>query len=148
MQRTDEDEARVVLETKDVLDMSLLHRAAMFDHPEVVQYLIDQVHDYEYDGSKMARNLKFQKAEIEATDQEKRTPLLLAVACSGFRAFRTLLLNGANISAVDRNKRNILHYLVGRSYLSAFSHEEFLTLCEVSGMGQTLGVMIHDSSPV
>lgn len=43
VERTDEDEARLVLETKDVLDMSLLHRAAMFDHPDVVQYLLDKV---------------------------------------------------------------------------------------------------------
>ena len=32
-----------IFQSRDVLEMTPLHRAAMFDHPEVVRYLIDQV---------------------------------------------------------------------------------------------------------
>lgn len=32
-----------ILHARDILQMTPLHRAAMFDHPEVVRYLIEQV---------------------------------------------------------------------------------------------------------
>lgn len=39
-----ESEGRVILLARDNAEMTPLHRAAMFDHVEVVKYLIEQVY--------------------------------------------------------------------------------------------------------
>uniref|UniRef100_A0A914UXB1 Ion transport domain-containing protein n=1 Tax=Plectus sambesii TaxID=2011161 RepID=A0A914UXB1_9BILA len=83
-----------VLQSRDVLEMTPLHRAAMFDHPEVVRYLIEQ-------GS-----------DINALDSEQRSPLLLAAVRCGVSSIRVLLSHNASLSVRDDEKHNLLHFMV------------------------------------
>lgn len=78
----------------DVQNMTPLHCAAMFDHPEIVEYLIAE------------------GADINPMDKEKRSPLLLAALRGGWRTVHTLIRLGANINIKDVNRRNVLHLVV------------------------------------
>lgn len=78
----------------DVQNMTPLHCAAMFDHPEIVEYLI------------------LEGADINPMDKEKRSPLLLAALRGGWRTVHTLIRLGANINIKDVNRRNVLHLVV------------------------------------
>lgn len=78
----------------DVQKMTPLHCAAMFDHPEIVEYLIQE------------------GADINPLDKERRSPLLLAASRGGWRTVHTLIRLGANINLKDDNHRNVLHLVV------------------------------------
>ncbi|KAK9882268.1 hypothetical protein WA026_020374 [Henosepilachna vigintioctopunctata] len=78
----------------DVQKMTPLHCAAMFDHADIVDYLIDQ------------------GADINCMDKEKRTPLLLAAVRGGWRTVHNLIKKGADINVKDVNRRNVLHLVV------------------------------------
>ncbi|KAL3284380.1 hypothetical protein HHI36_018544 [Cryptolaemus montrouzieri] len=82
------------LSSCDIQKMTPLHCAAMFDHPEIVGYLIDE------------------GADINCMDKEKRTPLLLAAVRGGWRTVHTLIKKGADINVKDVNRRNVLHLVV------------------------------------
>nr|BAX76612.1 transient receptor potential cation channel subfamily A member 1 [Patiria pectinifera] len=71
-----------------------LHRAAMFDHSEIVEYLLQQ-------GS-----------YIDAQDKNQRTPLLLATQRSSWRSVLLLLEKGADVTVTDSEGRNVLHLIV------------------------------------
>ncbi|KAB0796783.1 hypothetical protein PPYR_10844 [Photinus pyralis] len=82
------------LQSCDVQKMTPLHCAAMFDHPDIVEYLISE------------------GAEINALDKEKRSPLLLGASRGGWKTVHTLIRLGADINVKDINRRNILHLVV------------------------------------
>ncbi|XP_060809510.1 transient receptor potential cation channel subfamily A member 1 [Amyelois transitella] len=78
----------------DVQKMTPIHCAAMFDHPDIVNYLISE-------GS-----------DINPLDKERRSPLLLAASRAGWRTVHTLIRLGADIQLKDINSRNVLHLVV------------------------------------
>ncbi|XP_063219628.1 transient receptor potential cation channel subfamily A member 1 isoform X1 [Bacillus rossius redtenbacheri] len=82
------------LSSCDVQKMTPLHCAAMFDHPEIVEYLV-------HEG-----------ADINALDKEKRPPLLLAASRAGWRTVHALVRLGASIQVKDTNQRNVLHLII------------------------------------
>ncbi|KAJ8922148.1 hypothetical protein NQ315_004083, partial [Exocentrus adspersus] len=82
------------LQSFDVQKMTPLHCAAMFDHPEIVEYLIAE------------------GADIDVVDKEKRSPLLLAASRGGWRTVHALIRLGADINIKDVNRRNVLHLVV------------------------------------
>ncbi|XP_045463564.1 transient receptor potential cation channel subfamily A member 1 isoform X3 [Harmonia axyridis] len=88
------EEKMACLKSCDVQKMTPLHCAAMFDHPEIVGFLIDE------------------GADINCMDKEKRTPLLLAAVRGGWRTVHTLIKKGADINVKDVNRRNVLHLVV------------------------------------
>ncbi|XP_041484438.1 transient receptor potential cation channel subfamily A member 1-like isoform X2 [Lytechinus variegatus] len=103
-----QDENRKSLRLKDVQNQTPLHKAAMFDHAEVVTYLINEGSDY------------------NAKDRQCRTPLLLATARGAWRAVRTLLQRGADFTQTDCDKRNVLHLaLLHGGNLDFFGREFF-----------------------
>lgn len=57
----------------DVQRMTPLHCAAMFDHPDIVTYLV------------------LQGSDINPLDKERRSPLLLAAARSAWRTVDSLV---------------------------------------------------------
>ncbi|XP_071965136.1 transient receptor potential cation channel subfamily A member 1-like isoform X2 [Antedon mediterranea] len=80
-----------LLEIKDNQNQTPLHKAAMFDHEELVKLLINE------------------GASVDPVDTHNRTPLLLATARGGWRTVRLLLSRGADYNCVDGQDRNILH---------------------------------------
>jgi len=87
-------EKRVSLCCTDVQKMTPLHCAAMFDHPDIVEYLI------------------VEGADINALDKERRSPLLLSASRAGWRTVHALIRLGANIYLKDANYRNVLHLVI------------------------------------
>ncbi|XP_068082099.1 transient receptor potential cation channel subfamily A member 1 [Anabrus simplex] len=87
-------EKQQCLASCDVQRMTPLHCAAMFDHPEIVEYLVSE------------------GADINPLDKERRSPLLLAASRGGWRTVHTLIRLGANINLKDVNHRNALHLVV------------------------------------
>ncbi|CAG0881691.1 unnamed protein product [Darwinula stevensoni] len=87
-------EKEACLAARDAQEMTPLHCAAMFDHRDIVQYLVSL------------------GAWKEATDREKRTPLLLAAQRSCWRTVRLLLRLNVNIIVKDAHSRNILHLII------------------------------------
>nr|ADD82928.1 transient receptor potential cation channel subfamily A member 1 [Python regius] len=89
---------------------TLLHRAALFDHCEMAEYLISM------------------GAHIDSVDTEGRTPLLLATSCGSWKLVNLLLSKGANLELKDHLGRNFLHLTVlhpgGLQHLS----EQFLKM--------------------
>ncbi|KAJ1525322.1 hypothetical protein ONE63_010144 [Megalurothrips usitatus] len=78
----------------DAQKMTPLHCAAMFDHPDIVEYLA------------------VEGADVNAKDKESRSPLLLAASRGGWRTVIALIRLGANIRVKDSNSRNVLHLVV------------------------------------
>lgn len=74
--------------------MTPLHCAAMFDNPDIVQFLIKE------------------GADVNALDKEQRTPLLLSASRAGWRTVNILIRMGANIHLKDVNSRNVLHLVI------------------------------------
>ncbi|XP_046391330.1 transient receptor potential cation channel subfamily A member 1 [Ischnura elegans] len=98
-------EKAACLASCDAQKMTPLHCAAMFDHPEIVEYLVKE------------------GADINALDKEKRSALLLAASRGAWRTVHTLIELGADIRLRDDNLRNTLHLIVmngGR--LEEFAH--------------------------
>ncbi|XP_035438055.2 transient receptor potential cation channel subfamily A member 1 isoform X2 [Spodoptera frugiperda] len=92
----------------DVQKMTPVHCAAMFDHPDIVNYLINE-------GS-----------DINPLDKERRSPLLLAASRAGWRTVQTLIRLGADIELKDINSRNVLHLVV----MNGGRLEEFAATCK------------------
>uniref|UniRef100_A0A1I8PQU6 Transient receptor potential cation channel subfamily A member 1 n=1 Tax=Stomoxys calcitrans TaxID=35570 RepID=A0A1I8PQU6_STOCA len=87
-------EKLICLSCTDVQKMTPLHCASMFDHPDIVEYLVNE------------------GADINALDKEHRSPLLLAASRSGWKTVHVLIRLGANISIKDACSRNVLHLVV------------------------------------
>ncbi|XP_035912311.1 transient receptor potential cation channel subfamily A member 1 isoform X5 [Anopheles stephensi] len=107
-------EKRISLNCTDIQKMTPLHCAAMFDHPEIVEYLVKE------------------GADINAMDKEKRSPLLLSSSRGGWRTVMTLIRLGANISLKDANSRNVLHLVImNGGCLDEFAKEVCHTQSEI-----------------
>ncbi|XP_030385456.1 transient receptor potential cation channel subfamily A member 1 isoform X3 [Scaptodrosophila lebanonensis] len=87
-------EKRICLSCTDVQKMTPLHCASMFDHPDIVEYLVSE------------------GADINALDKEHRSPLLLAASRSGWKTVHLLIRLGACISVKDAAARNVLHFVI------------------------------------
>ncbi|CAF0765651.1 unnamed protein product [Adineta steineri] len=85
--------SRVVRMT-DVQGMTPLHKAAMGDHVDVIEYLLET------------------GADIDARDILKRTPLLVAALKSSVEAVCFLLSQNASLSYRDDADRNLLHFTI------------------------------------
>ncbi|KAF4531898.1 hypothetical protein B566_EDAN000927, partial [Ephemera danica] len=94
MFRMQPDEKLQCMASCDVQKMTPLHCAAMFDHPEIVQFLVSE------------------GADINSMDKERRSPLLLAASRSGWRTVHALIQLGADILLKEVNNRNVLHLIV------------------------------------
>ncbi|GAB0086812.1 transient receptor potential cation channel subfamily A member 1 [Sergentomyia squamirostris] len=88
------DEKKTSLSCTDVQKMTPLHCASMFDHPDIVEYLVAS------------------GADINVRDKEQRSPLLLAASRGGWRTVHSLIRLGASISLKDANSRNVLHLVI------------------------------------
>jgi transient receptor potential cation channel subfamily A protein 1 len=86
-----------VLQMQDINKMTPLHKASMFDHVEVVDYLIKN------------------GADINTRDQEKRSPLLLAASRNCVKVVCYLLDKNADFKLRDMKLRNFLHLIVSQT---------------------------------
>ncbi|XP_053956221.1 transient receptor potential cation channel subfamily A member 1 [Anastrepha ludens] len=82
------------LSCTDVQKMTPLHCAAMFDHPDIVEYLVKE------------------GADINALDKEHRPPILLAASRNGWKTVHLLIRLGAGINVKDASSRNVLHFVI------------------------------------
>ncbi|KAG0411644.1 hypothetical protein HPB47_011248, partial [Ixodes persulcatus] len=82
------------LTCSDAQQMTPLHCAAMFDHVELVEYLVSE------------------GASMTATDKEGRSVILLAAARGAWKTVTTLLTLGADLTVKDNLRRNLLHHIV------------------------------------
>lgn len=87
-------EKKICLSCTDAQKMTPLHCASMFDHPDIVEYLVSE------------------GADINALDKERRSPLLLSASRGGWKTVHILIRLGADISIKDDNRRNVLHLVI------------------------------------
>uniref|UniRef100_A0A674AIZ6 Transient receptor potential cation channel, subfamily A, member 1b n=1 Tax=Salmo trutta TaxID=8032 RepID=A0A674AIZ6_SALTR len=71
-----------------------LHRATIFDHTELAEYLISK------------------GADIDYIDCKGLSPLLLATNCGAWRTVALLLSKGANVNIKDKSGCNFLHLTI------------------------------------
>ncbi|XP_072016502.1 transient receptor potential cation channel subfamily A member 1-like isoform X2 [Amphiura filiformis] len=88
------DKGLRTLSMRDVEQMTPLHKAAMFDHMHVVEFLLDM------------------GAEMDAFDKHCRTPLLLATSRGAWRTASFLIHRGASHTFKDDQSRNLMHLMV------------------------------------
>ncbi|KAL7984248.1 hypothetical protein Chor_002818 [Crotalus horridus] len=89
---------------------TLLHRAALFDHDEMTDYLISK------------------GAIIDSVDIEGRTPLILATSRASWKIVNLLISKGANIQLKDHLGRSFLHLTVLHPGGLQHLNEEFLKM--------------------
>ncbi|XP_033737356.1 transient receptor potential cation channel subfamily A member 1-like isoform X2 [Pecten maximus] len=94
MQELQPDRFSTALRTCDVLKMTPLHRATLFNHVNVVEYLLKQ------------------GADIDAQDSQDRTPLLIAASKGCWRTVQCLMVNNVSVAKTDRKNRNFLHLAI------------------------------------
>lgn len=87
-------EKRICLLCTDIQRMTPLHCAAMFDHPDICEYLVNE------------------GADINALDKENRSALLLAGSRGAWKTVHILIKLGANVIVKDINNRNVLHLII------------------------------------
>ncbi|KAH9488093.1 Transient receptor putative cation channel sub A member 1 [Bulinus truncatus] len=80
----------------DAMKMTPLHRAALFNHTQIMQYLIEH------------------GADMDCRDISSKTPLLLAVSKSCWAAAQLLVTKGADIYIKDKRNRNFIHIAIKR----------------------------------
>ncbi|XP_063062573.1 transient receptor potential cation channel subfamily A member 1b [Engraulis encrasicolus] len=80
-----------IINMRDGACQTPLHKATIFDHVELAEYLISK------------------GADIDAIDCKGLSPLLLATSCGAWRAVAFLLSKGANVKIKDKEGRNFLH---------------------------------------
>ncbi|VDH91361.1 transient receptor potential cation channel subfamily A member 1 [Mytilus galloprovincialis] len=96
------------MNTTDILKMTPLHRAALFNHVGVVEYLLDK------------------GADINALDANDRTPLFVAASKGAWSTVNLLIKRGANIALKDEKNRNFLHVIIkGGGSLNMFEDDVF-----------------------
>ncbi|XP_036914117.1 transient receptor potential cation channel subfamily A member 1 [Sturnira hondurensis] len=89
---------------------TMLHRASLFDHHELADYLISV------------------GADINRTDSEGRSPLLLATASASWHTVNLLLSKGAQVDIKDHLGRNFLHLTVQQPYGLKNLQPEFMQM--------------------
>jgi transient receptor potential cation channel subfamily A protein 1 len=102
-----------VLKMQDAHLMTPLHKASMFDHVEIVEYLINN------------------GADINALDKEKRSPILLAASRNCVKVVCYLLTADANIRLKDLQLRNFLHHIVSHTTPIKSSNENNGSLTDI-----------------
>ncbi|GAB6022298.1 hypothetical protein CHUAL_006421 [Chamberlinius hualienensis] len=88
------DEKTLCLSIGDAQKMTPLHCAAMFDHKDIVEYLV-------HEG-----------APVNSLDMQHRSPLLLAASRGGWKSVEVLMRLNADITIKDNCNRNVLHFIV------------------------------------
>lgn len=94
MFNTQPEEKALCLSIGDAQRMTPLHCAAMFDHKDIVEYLV------------------LEGANINAVDMQHRSPLLLAASRGGWKSVEVLMRLDADITLKDACDRNVLHFIV------------------------------------
>ncbi|XP_061192544.1 transient receptor potential cation channel subfamily A member 1-like [Saccostrea echinata] len=94
MRKLQPEKFMIASKMTDILQMTPLHRAALFNHVAVVKFLIEE------------------GVEVNARDCLDRTPLLLAASKGAWKTVQLLLENGANISLKDNKNRNFFHLAI------------------------------------
>ncbi|XP_072234361.1 transient receptor potential cation channel subfamily A member 1-like [Leuresthes tenuis] len=88
------DQVEDVINLTDGACQTPLHRATIFDHTELAEYLISL------------------GADLNSTDCKGNTPLLLATSCGAWKTVALLLEKGANVNAIDISGCNFLHLAI------------------------------------
>ncbi|CAF1563132.1 unnamed protein product [Rotaria sp. Silwood1] len=83
-----------VIRMTDIQGMTPLHKAAMGDHVDVIEFLLEE------------------GADIDVRDISKRTPLLVAALKSSVQAVCYLLSQNASLIYRDEADRNLLHFII------------------------------------
>ncbi|XP_068438137.1 transient receptor potential cation channel subfamily A member 1b [Clinocottus analis] len=88
------DQVEDVINLTDGAFQTPLHRATIFDHAELAEYLISL------------------GADLDRIDCKEKSPLLLATSCGSWRTVALLLSKGANVNVKDRCGCNFLHLAI------------------------------------
>ncbi|XP_028924250.1 transient receptor potential cation channel subfamily A member 1 [Ornithorhynchus anatinus] len=99
-----------MVDAQDGNKETLLHRASLFDHYDLADYLISK------------------GANIDSIDSEGRSPLLLATASASWNIVNLLLAKGANVEIKDHLGRNFLHLAVLQPHGLNHLRQEFLQM--------------------
>ncbi|XP_065151103.1 transient receptor potential cation channel subfamily A member 1b [Paramisgurnus dabryanus] len=81
-----------IINIRDGANQTPLHRATLFDHVELAEYLVSK------------------GAEINCTDCKGMSPLLQAASCGAWKTVAFLLSKGADFKIKDKAGRNFLHF--------------------------------------
>lgn len=88
------DRVEDIINLTDGACQTPLHRATIFDHTELAEYLISL------------------GADVNSVDCKGNTPLLLATSCGSWNTVTLLLSKGARVSVTDRRGCNFLHLAI------------------------------------
>ncbi|XP_013857780.1 transient receptor potential cation channel subfamily A member 1b [Austrofundulus limnaeus] len=88
------DQVEDVINLTDGACQTPLHRATVFDHAELAEFLISL------------------GADLNSTDCKGNTPLLLATSCGAWKTVALLLSRGASVSVKDKCGCNFLHLAI------------------------------------
>uniref|UniRef100_A0A8C4D9K0 Transient receptor potential cation channel, subfamily A, member 1b n=1 Tax=Dicentrarchus labrax TaxID=13489 RepID=A0A8C4D9K0_DICLA len=88
------DQVEDIINLTDGACQTPLHRATIFDHVELAEYLISL------------------GADLNCIDCKGNSPLLLATSCGAWRTVTLLLSKGANVDVRDRCGCNFLHLAI------------------------------------
>uniref|UniRef100_A0AAY4ATT1 Ion transport domain-containing protein n=1 Tax=Denticeps clupeoides TaxID=299321 RepID=A0AAY4ATT1_9TELE len=80
-----------IINIRDGANQTPLHRATIFDHADLAEYLISK------------------GADIDCVDCKGLSPLLVATSCGAWKTVAFLLSKGANMKTKDKEGRNFLH---------------------------------------
>ncbi|KAM9436779.1 transient receptor potential cation channel subfamily A member 1-like isoform 2-T2 [Clarias gariepinus] len=83
-----------IINIRDAANQTPLHRATLFDHVELAEYLVSK------------------GADIDCVDCKGFTPLLLATTSSAWKTVSFLLSIGSDFRIKDRTGRNFLHLVI------------------------------------
>ncbi|KAI7792837.1 transient receptor potential cation channel subfamily A member 1b [Triplophysa rosa] len=86
------DRVEEIINIRDGANQTPLHRATLFDHIELAEYLVSK------------------GAEINCMDCKGLSPLLLAASSGAWRTVVFLLSKGADFKIKDKGGRNFLHF--------------------------------------
>ncbi|XP_041357845.1 transient receptor potential cation channel subfamily A member 1-like [Gigantopelta aegis] len=115
MYETQPEKFEKSLHLTDSCAMTPLHRAALFNHVSVVKYLLEK------------------GADVNAKDNQERTPLLLSASKGGWMTVKCLLENKADICVRDQHNRNFLHIAIKfGGKLSDFADSVELVKCHLN----------------
>uniref|UniRef100_A0A8C1IMK1 Ion transport domain-containing protein n=1 Tax=Cyprinus carpio TaxID=7962 RepID=A0A8C1IMK1_CYPCA len=101
-----------IINIRDGANQTPLHRATLFDHVELAEYLISKVNIKSLIHCYLDLICLGKGAEIDCTDCKGLSPLLLASKCCAWKTVAFLLSVGADFRIKDEAGRNFLHFVV------------------------------------
>ncbi|XP_055349678.1 transient receptor potential cation channel subfamily A member 1-like [Paramacrobiotus metropolitanus] len=102
----DEEKLERVLAMKDHNGLTPLHRAAIYNHVDLIEILIQT------------------GAPVDAQDKTGNTPLISAATRAAEEAILELIYRGADVTIKNNDKKNFLHYvIIGGADQSAIARE-------------------------